>query len=248
MADLTERGKQIRRDTIALSKANGGYHYGGSFSVVEILIALYDFVMKPLNGDRVVLSKGHACWPLYVILRGRGNLPRLEGHPHRDVSQGIEWTTGSMGHGFPAAVGMALAKKIKGEPGTIYVIMGDGECQEGTTWESLLIAGRYRLDNLVVIVDNNQIQGSAYTRTVLDSIHALKETARWSSFHVRTCDGHDVDELSKILTIGPMPGGPELLVAETIKGRGVSFMEDSPKWHACWPNPEQEAQALEELQ
>lgn len=241
---LNERSKQIRRDTIALSKANGGYHYGGCFSYVEILITLFDHVMGP--DDRFILSKGHACWPLYVILRERGLNPKLGGHPERDPANGIWATTGSLGHGLPTAVGMAQAKKMRKEPGRIFVVMGDGECQAGTLWESMLIASRLKLDNLVVIVDWNGIQGSDFCDRVLDA-SAVRELGLaaitgWEGVQV---DGHDMNELSDTL-LQRYPG-PAMVVALTVKGKGVSFMEGVPKWHACWLNKMQEAQALEEL-
>src|SRR3990167_9459380 len=171
---MNERSKQIRRDTITLSKANGGYHYGGCFSIIEILIALFDHTIK--SKDKFILSKGHSCWPYYVILQEQGYNPKLCGHPTRDEKNGVCCTTGSEGHGFPTGIGIAMAKKIKGEEGVIYVLMGDGECQEGTTWESLLIATKHRLDNLVIIIDKNGIQGSDYTNNIL-SIDGIDSVA-----------------------------------------------------------------------
>jgi len=241
---LNERSKQVRWDTITLSAANGGYHYGGCFSYVEILIALFDHVMGP--DDRFILSKGHACWPLYVVLRERGLNPKLGGHPERDPANGIWATTGSLGHGLPTAVGMALAKKMKKEPGRIFVVMGDGECQAGTLWESMLIAARLRLNNLVVIVDWNGIQGSDFCDKVLDC-RGVRELglAAITGWEGRQVDGHDIEELKDAL-LQKYPG-PTMIVALTVKGKGVSFMENVPKWHACWLNPEQSKQAFEEL-
>jgi len=244
---LTERGKQIRRDTIELSKKNSGYHYGGCFSIVEILIALYDHVLT--DGDKFILSKGHACWPWYVILREKGFNPKLEGHPSRDPYNGIHCTTGSLRHGLPAGIGVALAKKLKKEPGKFYVLMGDGECQEGTTWEGLLIAAKYKLDNLIVIVDKNGIQGSGFVKDVLliNGMDKITETIGWDAWDV---DGHDIEDIKDALICAPRNldyRRPKIIFAHTVKGKGVSFMENVPKWHACWPNPEQEAQALREL-
>lgn len=247
-----ERSRQLRRDTIALSKANGGYHYGGSFSCVEILAILYDEILK--YDDRFILSKGHACWPWYVLLREKGFNPKLEGHPSRDTANGILCTTGSEGHGFPTAVGMAMAKKIKGEPGRVFVLVGDGECQEGTTWESMLTGAFRELDNLVVIVDWNEIQGSGFVRDILpiDGLGKVAETLGWDVFYV---NGHSYNELRKVLfykksllsNIEALNGKPLFIIAYTIKGRGVSYMENNPAWHANWPDPEHEAKALEEL-
>jgi len=247
---LTERGKQVRRDTIELSKANGGYHYGGSFSCVEILIALYDHVLGP--DDRFILSKGHACWPWYVLLRERGLDPKLEGHPKRDPQNGILATTGSLGHGLPTAVGLAQAKKMRGEPGRVFVLMGDGECQAGTTWESMLIAARLELDNLVAIVDWNGIQGSDHCCDVLPlSAHMMIEVALAMGWYSEYIDGHGVDVVSYACSqafkdVNNMTI-PCMFIARTIKGKGVSFMENDPKWHSNWLGGDLEAQALEEL-
>ena len=244
MSELNERSKQVRRDTIALSKANGGYHYGGTFSCTEILINLYDHVLQP--ADRFILSKGHACWSYYVLLRERGYDPPLEGHPHRDVHNGVHWTTGSEGHGLPAGLGMAWAMKRSGSPGRVFVLMGDGECQEGTTWESLLTGAHQGLDNVVAIVDNNKIQGSGFVNDILP-VSALKDSAASIGWYVTDVDGHDNDALVAALTHESY-NKPHLIITDTIKGKGVSYMEGQPKWHANWPDPEHEAKALEELQ
>lgn len=241
---LSERSKQIRRDTIALSKANGGYHYGGSFSCVEILVALFDHVMGP--DDQFVLSKGHACWPYYVLLRERGLDPRLEGHPKRDPHNGILATTGSLGHGLPTAVGMAQAKRLRGAPGRVFVLMGDGECQTGTTWESMLIASRLRLDNLVAIVDWNGIQGSDRCCEVLPlNIHNMVQVAEELGWAWSRVDGHKVEQV--VDAIDGVFTKPHLIAASTVKGRGVSFMENEPKWHSNWLGGELLDKAMEEL-
>ena len=241
---LNERSKQVRRDTIALSKANGGYHYGGTFSCTEILISLYDHVLD-LECDRFILSKGHGCWAYYVLLREKGYTPPLEGHPHRDVHNGVHWTTGSEGHGFPAGIGMALAKKMKKEPGHVYVIVGDGECQEGTTWESMLTTVKHGLTNLTVVVDNNGIQGSGYTQDILP-IGALQTCAESIGWHVERVDGHLIPDVTSCLRMRHTHK-PIMIIADTVKGKGVSYMEDKPCWHAQWPDPDHEERALEEL-
>lgn len=240
--ELNIRSKKIRLDIIELSSQNGGYHYGGSFSCVEILLALYDHVLK--KEDKFIMSKGHGCWGFYVLLREKGLKPLLEGHPHRDEINGVYWTTGSEGHGFPAAVGAALARKIKKKTGEIFVLLGDGECQEGTTWESFLIASHKKLDNLTVIVDFNGIQGSGFVKDILplDCLGAVAEAIGWK---VTEIDGHDMDSLKKNLVIPKKI--PHLIIAKTIKGKGVSFMENQPKWHANWLNSEFMAKAIEEL-
>ena len=241
---LNERSKQIRRDLYKLSKANGGYHYGGTFSTVEILIVLYDKILTP--DDRFILSKGHACWGLYTLLREKGLNPKLEGHPHLDLANGIHWTTGSEGHGFPAGVGMAFAKKKLGKKGRVFVLMGDGECQEGTTWESILLAGFHKLDNLVIIVDSNKIQGSGRVDDILPvNFKALSGAAISSGWTFSYTDGHDVDMLYNTLTYTTTQ--PLFVIADTIKGKGVDFMENKPEWHSKWPNPTEEAEILKQL-
>lgn len=240
---MNERSKQIRRDTITLSKANGGYHYGGCFSIVEILISLFDYTMKPK--DKFILSKGHACWPYYVILREQGYNPKLSGHPSRDETNHVYCTTGSEGHGLPVGIGIAMAKKQKNQEGKVFVLMGDGECQEGTTWESLLIASKHRLDNLVVIIDKNKIQGSDFVNNILplDSLGDIVTLLGW--YYIRV-DGHNIDEINAALSTIVIKQ-PIFIIADTVKGKGVSFMENKPEWHACWLAGEKEALALEEL-
>lgn len=242
---LNERSKQVRRDLIALSKDNGGYHYGGSFSCVEILIALFDHVLT--DDDRFILSKGHSCWPYYTLLRERGFNPKLGGHPERDPHNGIYCTTGSLGHGFPSAVGMALAKKLKGEAGRVFVLMGDGECQAGTTWESLLIASQHQLDNLVVIVDWNGIQGSDLVTNILPlSSSRLIDIAGVLGWMATKTTGHSLDSLKRVLN-SPVDK-PTLIVAQTVKGKGASFMEGKAEWHAKWLDPKHMEIVMGELQ
>jgi transketolase len=241
---LNQRSKQVRRDIFALSAANGGYHYGGTFSCVEILIALYDHILQA--GDRFILSKGHACWGFYVLLQERGFSPSLEGHPHLDLANGVHWTTGSEGHGFPAGVGMALARKMQNVPGKVYVVVGDGECQEGTTWESLMLAVRYKLSNLVVIMDANGIQGSDFVNNILPVKNIVAVAARAAGWTIDIVDGHNIESLKESLSKDY--SDPHFVIANTVKGKGVSFMENQPSWHANWPNMDLIKKALEELQ
>jgi transketolase len=239
---LSERSKQIRRESIKLMKGRGA-HYGGTFSSVEILISLYDHVLT--SDDTFILSKGHACWAYYVFLREKGFNPILESHPHIDLNNGIPYTTGSEGHGFPAAVGMALARKILNKKGHYYVLVGDGECQEGTTWESLLLSSHHKLNNLTVIVDLNGIQNSGFVKDILpiDCIGAVSEACGWNVIEV---DGHNIEQLQSALTT--KTNKPNMIIAKTIKGKGVSFMENIPDWHCKWPNKDQEATMLKELE
>lgn len=243
MSELSQRSKQVRKDAINLSKANGGYHYGGSFSCAEILINLYDKIMH--KEDRFILSKGHGCWVYYVLLKEIGYNPILEGHPHYDPKNGIYCTTGSMGHGFPVGIGMALARKLNNQKGKIFVLLGDGECQEGTTWESILIGSKLKLNNLVIIVDNNKIQGSGYVDDILPLDNVLIESAKAAHWDVYRINGHNNDLLN--LKLNENFEKPILVIADTIKGKGVSFMENKPKWHSNWLAGELEKQAMEEL-
>jgi transketolase len=248
MTELNERSKQVRRDTYALSKANGGYHYGGCFSATEILIALFDHIMT--EDDVFILSKGHACWPMYVLLREKGKRPKLEGHPSRDPHNGVAASTGSLGHGLPIGVGRAIARKILNKPGRVFVLMGDGECQEGTTWESMLIAGHHRLGNLTLVVDYNRIQGSGFIEDIsLRSMFCMQEIAEHSGWASVALPGHNIELLNSGLsnTAAAEMDRPQLIIAETIKGKGVSIMENKPEWHAKWPNAEEEEIILREL-
>ena len=233
---LTPRGKKLRIDTIALAKPNGGYHFGGSFSCIEILISLFDDVLKNDEDNKFVMSKGHACWPYYVLLQELGHKPLLEGHPH--IGNGVNYTTGSMGHGMPATLGMALARKIQNRRGQLYVLIGDGESQEGTTWESMLIAKRFNIGNLTVIVDMNGIQGSGYVNEILP-VDALGDTAKAIGWDVTEVNGHDINAVTSALynTDG---NSPKMIICHTIKGKGVPFMEDVPAWHAQWVDDDKE--------
>lgn len=239
---LSERSKQVRRDAIDISLKNGGYHYGGSFSCAEILVNLFDVVLK--ENDRFILSKGHGCWVYYVLLRELGFNPTLEGHPHYEPENGVWCTAGSMGHGLPVGMGQALARKLRGDDSKVFVLMGDGECQEGTTWESILIASRLKLNNLVAIVDYNKIQGSGWCDDIMPAIPALIGAASEAGWQVVDIDGHN-DDLLQIDYQSQEK--PMLIIANTIKGKGVSFMEGQPKWHSNWLGGDFLKQAREEL-
>ena len=234
--------EEIRRDTFELALETKCPHIAPSLSTVEILLAVYGRMTKH---DKFILSKGHGCLAWYVILRDLGKNPPLKHHPDIDVANGIECTTGSLGHGLPMAVGMALAKKLKREPGIIYVLMGDGECQEGTVWESAMIASRYGLDGLCAIVDRNSLQCLDTT----DNISGLGDlVAKFQSFdwHARDVDGHDIKEIDDYLGCYSF-GRPKLLVAHTVKGKGISYMENNPIFHSRLPSEEEIKIARKEL-
>jgi len=234
---------EIRRKTLDLAVEQCNGHIASAFSMVEILIALYDEVLT--SDDKFILSKGHGCLSFYVVLREKGFNPTISGHPDIDVANGIECTTGSLGHGLPVGVGMALAKKLKGEKGTIYVLMGDGECQEGTTWESLLIASHHKLNNLVVIVDQNRLQALDRVEDILSLGELFKKFHSFGCY-LTQCDGHNIDDIKKSFD-ARYESCPKVVIAHTVKGKGVSFMEDRAEWHNRSPNKKQLKQAYEEL-
>ena len=240
---MNNRSKQVRFDAFKLSKANGGYHYGGSFSATEILITLYDKVLT--DKDKFILSKGHSCWPYYVLLKEKGLNPKLEAHPTYDDNNGVHCTTGSLGHGLPIGIGMAWAKKLKKDQGRVFVLLGDGECQEGTLWESLLIASHRNIDNIIAIIDHNKIQGAGFVNEILP-INCIEKVAQECNWHTMNIDGHNEKEILTLLMYREA-NKPLLIIANTIKGKGISFMENKPEWHAQWPGGEFEKQLIEEL-
>lgn len=239
--NLEETAKRLRRETLDLAMEIEGGHLAPAFSMVEILVALETVLKK---GDKFILSKGHGCLSFYIALRQRGFAPTISEHPDIQVEQGIECTTGSLGHGLPIGVGMAFAKKFKKEAGRVYVLMGDGECQEGTTWESMLLASHHALDNLTVIVDNNRLQALGRIDDIL-SLGNLND--KFSAFggYVLEVDGHCFPEI--IDALNKEVNKPRVIIAHTIKGKGMSFAEDIPAWHTRLPDGEQLKQAYREL-
>jgi transketolase len=242
-------------------------HVGSNFSMIEILVVLYKSVLRidpsdpemPTR-DRFILSKGHASAGLYAVLAECGFFPLnwldsfylngsvLMGHAsHREVP-GVEVSTGSLGHGLPLATGMALAAKRDRTDQNFYVLLSDGECDEGTVWEAALFAGHHSLDNLTVIVDYNKIQAMAPTKDVLD-LEPLVE--KWASFgwRVREVDGHDVEQLLSVFSEArPDSAQPMCVIAHTTKGKGVSFMEDTVLWHYRSPQGDEYDAAILELE
>ena len=242
---LKEKAKKIRRDVFDLAVEHQIGHIAPAFSCVEILIAVYEDIT---DDDRFILSKGHGCLALYAVLRGRGLDPKISGHPDIDKSQGLECTTGSLGHGLPIGVGMAFAKKIKMEKGQVYVLTGDGECQEGTVWESLLLIRKLGLDNITVIIDHNKLQALDYINNVIGD-PGFKEKFNAFGFDTVELDGHDFNELTASLDPdNNRTGKSRIIIANTIKGKGVSFMENVPGWHVRIPDGQQLQQAYRELE
>ena len=227
--DLVEKAKKLRRDTFNAFEAHGEAHLGGSFSIIEMLISLYEKVLK--EDDKFILSKAHASFPLCLFLQEKGLNPKLTTHLEIDPMNGIYCTTGSLGHGLPLATGMALGRKLQQNSGTIYVIMSDGECQEGTTWESLLIAAKHKLDNLVVLIDYNKIQALSFLEEglPLDDLAAKFKAFNWDCIEIK--DGHSFDELIPVLQ-QKTSMKPKVFVVHTIKGKGIKAFENDPSWHA----------------
>jgi transketolase len=267
MTDHELRLKSIRYrcDILRYITHAGAGHTGGSLSCVDILNVLYNRVLRvapetfddPLR-DRYVQSKGHSVEALYVVLADRGFFPvtQLEtlcqyrspfvGHPTRKVP-GIEMNTGALGHGLPICVGLALAAKLDGAPNRVFTLLGDGELAEGSNWEAAMAAAHYRLDNLTAILDHNTLQITGRTRDVCCNEPVDEKFASFG-WTVRVVDGHDVAALTETLTAPPEADRPTCVIANTVKGRGVSFMEHVVKWHHGVPAPAELEQALAELE
>lgn len=261
-----EKAKQLRADIVKMTYLAKSGHPGGSLSCVEMLMALYYNIMKvdPSNPgweerDRFVLSKGHACPALYAVLADKGYFPRedlwtlrkfhshLQGHPDMRKTPGVDANTGSLGQGVSIAGGMALAAKYKGESHRVFVITGDGESQEGLVWEAAMSAAHYKLDNLTVLVDNNGLQIDGSNNEVM-SLGDLAAKLRAFGFDLYEIDGHDLDAVEAALRAPVTAGKPKAILAHTVKGKGVSFMENQVGWHGKAPNEEQRQQALKELE
>jgi len=227
---LVKKAKKLRQDTFNAFVAHGEAHLGGSFSMIEMLISLYEVILK--EEDKFILSKAHASFPLCLLLREKGYNPSLTTHLEIDQENGIHCTTGSLGHGLPIGTGMALSRKLQNKEGRIFVIMSDGECQEGTTWESLLIAAKHKLSKLVVLIDYNKIQALSTLEDALplDDLCAKFRAFNWDCCEVQ--DGHSFEELIPVLTQENHTGKPRAVIAHTIKGKGIKPFENDPAWHA----------------
>lgn len=264
MADIVKLtndalGMRKRILNLTLKAGPSGAHLGGSLSMVEILTALYAVVniSQDESRDRVILSKGHGALALYAALELKGvmsaglvdtfetNGTHLFAHASRDLEHGIEFSGGSLGLGISYAIGVALACKAKDLNNHIYVIVGDGECNEGVFWEAMMTAHQFNLDNLTVIVDNNGLQADGFTKEIIDlSPLANKLTA--FGLKAVSVDGHDLESLLKAITIKE-DGKPVAIVANTVKGKGVSFMENEAAWHHGALNQKNYDKALAEL-
>ncbi|MBO4808967.1 MAG: transketolase [Lachnospiraceae bacterium] len=258
--------KEIRKQIFVTGYNGGGAHLASSFSAVEILYTLYcKGVLKysaddpnSKERDRFILSKGHAGLALYVILAEAGFFSKdilngyqkpdglIGGEPNKGDVPGIEVSTGSLGHGLSMAIGMALAQKVDSKDSRTYVLLGDGEIQEGSVWEAAMSASAYKLNNLVAILDNNCIQKTGAVKEIV-GFDDWKD--RWESFGwcVLEADGHNIDDLKKKLTYRESGDRPILVVAHTTKGKGVSIMEGNPVWHYKLPNKKELQVFLNEL-
>ena len=227
---LTIKAKKLRQNTFLAFIQKGEAHLGGSFSMIEILLTLYEVIIK--KNDKFILSKAHASFPLCILLKEKGLNPKLTTHLELDKKNGIYCTTGSLGHGLPIATGMAFAKKQQKNSGTVYVMMSDGECQEGTTWESLLIAAKHKLDNLVVIVDYNKIQALSRLKDALPlaNLSSKFRAFNWDCIEVK--DGHSFKSLIASFKKKNKKGKPLAIIVNTTKGKGIKEFEDDPIWHA----------------
>jgi transketolase len=258
--------RQLREDTLHMVARSNTSHVGTCLSMADLLACLYGGFLRVdaarpdwPDRDRFFLSKGHGVAILYAALAERGFFPRdwlatyaqedslLTSHPNH-VVPGIELATGSLGHGLPVACGLALAAQRAAAPWRTVVLMSDGELDEGSNWEAFLFAAHHRLDNLIAVIDYNKIQSLGHVRDVLD-LEPLADKLRAFRWAVREIDGHDLGEIGRALDSRPWePGRPHALLAHTVKGKGVSFMEDKLAWHYKSPNGDQLAQALRELE
>jgi len=267
---LKKIAQEIRVDIIRMLAEAGSGHPGGSLSAAEIVTTLYFHKMRhrpeePFwpERDRFILSKGHCCPVLYAALAKAGYFPkeelltlrklgsRLQGHPYPGPPNqrlpGVEVATGSLGQGLSIGIGMALAARLAKKEHRVYVMLGDGECQAGQVWEAVMLAPKYHLDNLCGIVDYNKIQNDDFVERTL-SLEPFR--AKWEAFgwHVIQINGHEIPQVVKALDEAEaVKGKPTVIIADTVKGKGVSFMENNPDWHGKAPNREEGERATQEI-
>lgn len=265
-AFLEAKARQMRRCIIHMIAAAGSGHPGGSLSCIDIITYLYFARMRidPQNPgwpdrDRFILSKGHCSPALYAALAARGYFPEdelwtlrdigsiLQGHPDMRKTPGVDMTTGSLGQGISCGLGMALAGRLQRRDFRVYVMVSDGELQSGQVWEAATAATHFQLDRLTVIVDNNQLQSDGFTRIIMNVPEAEE---RWRAFgwDVERIDGHDFAQIDRAFEHSQvLQGVPHVIIADTVKGKGVAFMENSVKWHSGAPSPAETQLALREL-
>ena len=258
--------KRIRREIVQMIGEAKSGHPGGSLSAVEILVTLFFDVMRHDSGnprwpdrDRCILSKGHGCPALYAVLAEAGYTPVeqlntlrklgsiYQGHPDKRFLPVLEASTGSLGQGLSIGLGMALAARLDGRPTRVYVVLGDGEIQEGQIWEAAMFGAYHKVDNLVAIVDYNRMQLDGFIKDIMEVEPLIP---KWKSFgwQVIELDGHDIPALQAAFAeAASVKGQPTVIIAHTVKGKGVSFMENNPKFHGVAPTKEEVQLALEEL-
>ena len=264
--ELKTMAATIRRDIIEMIHTAGSGHPGGSLSATDVVTALYFRVMRidPQNPDwpdrdRFILSKGHACPVWYAALAERGYYDKshlgtlrktnsiLQGHADMIKTPGVDMTVGSLGQGFSAGLGMALSGKLRKKDYHIWVVIGDGEMQEGAIWEAAMAGAKWKLDNLTVILDRNRLQNDDFVDDTMP-IDPVPDKWRAFNWNIIEIDGHNMEEIvSALEEAQTVKGKPTIIIAHTVKGKGVSFMENVPMWHGKAPSDEQAQQALEEI-
>jgi transketolase len=264
--ELEKMARQLRRHVITMIATAGSGHPGGSLSAADIVTALYFKFMRhdPKNPqwpdrDRFVLSKGHAAPILYAALAESGYFPveelstlrkldsRLQGHTDRTLTPGVEMSAGSLGQGLSYGIGIALAGKLDKRDYRIYVLLGDGECDEGQVWEAAMFAPHHRMDNITAIVDHNDLQLDGRVCDIM-GLEPLADKWRAFNWHVLEINGHDIKEILQALKKArEIKGKPTVIIAHTVKGKGVSFMEGNVDFHGKAPSPQETEQALKEL-
>ncbi|MBI4726673.1 transketolase [candidate division TA06 bacterium] len=264
--DIKNQARQIRRDIIEMVYCAGSGHPGGSLSSAEIMTVLYFYALQhqPKNPswegrDRFYLSKGHACLVLYAALAESGYFARsilktfrhlgslLQGHPHRLKTPGVEASSGSLGQGLSLAAGTALGFRMDGKSNRVYCLLGDGELQEGQVWEAAMAAGHFKLNNLCAIVDHNNLQIDGPVEQVM-GVAPLADKWRAFRWQVIEADGHNIQHLARAFDFARgIKGKPTVILARTVKGKGVSFMENRAEWHGRAPGKEEYEKAMAEL-
>lgn len=263
---LELKATQMRKQILEMIVAACGTHIASAFSIVDLVVFLYEKVLNinpkapnNINRDKFVLSKGHGCAALYVVLADFGFFPKrmlksytspgsiLGGHPDSLRIPGVETSTGSLGHGFSVAVGFALANKMNNSKSLVYCLVGDEELNEGSNWEATMIAAHHKLDNFVLIIDNNGLMISGFAKDILDSL-SFDDKFRAFGWNTIEMDGHNFSEMIKTFKKAPIKNGkPTVIIANTVKGKGVSYMENKKEWYSILPDEEQMGTALKEL-